>query len=104
MLERFLDPRIDLHPDNLTSAQMGDAFEELIRKFEDLNRRPVSTSPARCDPPDGGAVSSRTRVRQGSSDRRIYDPTVGTGGTLSVADEFLRDGNYGVQLVTSGHD
>ena len=36
--------------------------------------------------------------------RRIYDPTVGTGGMLSVADEFLRDGNYGVQLVMSGQE
>lgn len=109
VLERFLDPRVDLHPDNLTSAQMGDAFEELIRKFaEDSNE----TAGEHFTPRDVirlmvELVFIEDDAVLGGKDgliRRIYDPTVGTGGMLSVADEFLRDGNYGVQLVMSGQE
>ncbi|EMD81897.1 type I restriction-modification system subunit M [Pacificimonas flava] len=109
VLERFLDPRVDLHPDNLTSAQMGDAFEELIRKFaEDSNE----TAGEHFTPRDvirlmAELVFIEDDAVLGGKEgliRRIYDPTVGTGGMLSVADEFLRDGNYGVQLVMSGQE
>lgn len=109
VLERFLDPRVDLHPDNLTSAQMGDAFEELIRKFaEDSNE----TAGEHFTPRDVirlmvELVFIEDDAVLGGKEgliRRIYDPTVGTGGMLSVADEFLRDGNYGVQLVMSGQE
>lgn len=109
VLERFLDPRVDLHPENLSSAQMGDAFEELIRKFaEDSNE----TAGEHFTPRDVirlmvELVFIEDDAVLGGKDgliRRIYDPTVGTGGMLSVADEFLRDGNYGVQLVMSGQE
>jgi type I restriction enzyme M protein len=109
VLERFIDPRVDLHPDNLTSAQMGDAFEELIRKFaEDSNE----TAGEHFTPRDVirlmvELVFIEDDAVLGGKEgliRRIYDPTVGTGGMLSVADEFLRDGNYGVQLVMSGQE
>jgi type I restriction enzyme M protein len=109
VLERFLDPRVDLHPDNLTSAQMGDAFEELIRKFaEDSNE----TAGEHFTPRDVirlmvELVFIEDDAVLGGKEgliRRIYEPTVGTGGMLSVADEFLRDGNYGVQLVMSGQE
>ena len=109
VLERFLDPRVDLHPENLSSAQMGDAFEELIRKFaEDSNE----TAGEHFTPRDVirlmvELVFIEDDAVLGGKDgliRRIYDPTVGTGGMLSVADEFLRDGNYGVRLVMSGQE
>ncbi|MGB3752436.1 MAG: class I SAM-dependent DNA methyltransferase [Parerythrobacter sp.] len=109
VLERFVDPRIDLHPDRLDSAQMGDAFEELIRKFaEDSNE----TAGEHFTPRDVIRLMVELIFIEdddvlGGKDgliRRIYDPTVGTGGMLSVADEFLRDGNYGVQLVMSGQE
>lgn len=109
VLERFLDPRVDLHPDNLTSAQMGDAFEELIRKFAEASNETAGEHFTPRDVirlmvelvfiEDDAVLGGREGLI-----RRIYDPTVGTGGMLSVADEFLRDGNYGVQLVMSGQE
>ncbi len=36
--------------------------------------------------------------------RSIYDPTAGTGGMLSVADEYLRRMNPGIQLSLYGQD
>lgn len=36
--------------------------------------------------------------------RSIYDPTAGTGGMLSVADEYLRKMNPGIQLSLYGQD
>ena len=36
--------------------------------------------------------------------RTVYDPTAGTGGMLSVADEYLRRANPGIQLSLFGQD
>ena len=41
VVQRFGDPKVDLHPDAVDNAAMGTIFEELIRKFnEALNENP----------------------------------------------------------------
>ena len=99
---------IDLHPDTVSSAQMGDVFEELIRKFAEASNETA-----------GDHFTPRDVVRlmvdlifaedddlltKPGTVRRLYDPTVGTGGMLSVADDYLRDGGYDVELVMAGQE
>lgn len=84
---------IDLSPAAVSNADMGDLFENLIYRFaesanegagqfytpRDVVRLLVDLVYA----DDAEALRGRGTVRS------IYDPTVGTGGMLSVADEHL---------------
>lgn len=84
---------VDLHPDRVTNAQMGDLFEELIRKFAEASNE---TAGEHFTPRD--AIRLMVDLLFAGDDealtkpgiiRTVYDPTAGTGGMLSVAEEHL---------------
>lgn len=98
----------DFHPNVVSNIQMGLIFEELIRW---ANERSNETAGDHYTPRevialmvqllfalDDDALSKPGVVRS------IYDPTAGTGGMLSVADEYLRRMNPGIQLSLYGQD
>ncbi|MEV8252372.1 class I SAM-dependent DNA methyltransferase [Rhodoglobus sp. NPDC076762] len=88
---------IDLSPDAVSNADMGDLFENLIHRFaESANdgagqfytpRDVVRLLVDLVYTEDTEALRDRGTVRS------IYDPTAGTGGMLTVADERLHDLN-----------
>jgi type I restriction enzyme M protein len=99
---------IDLHPNAVSNAQMGSVFEELIRKFAELSNE---TAGEHFTPrevirlmvnllfiEDDDALTKPGVVRT------IYDPTAGTGGMLSVAEEHLRALNPASRLVIHGQE
>jgi len=99
---------IDLHPNVVSNAQMGAVFEELIRKFAELSNE---TAGEHFTPrevirlmvnlifiEDDAALTKPGVVRS------LYDPTAGTGGMLSVADEHLTSINPGARLVMYGQE
>lgn len=91
VVERFAN--IDLHPDTVSNAEMGDLYEYLIRTFnESSNEAPGEHFTPRdairllvdlVFAGDDEALSVPGTIRS------IYDPTVGTGGMLSIAEEHL---------------
>ncbi len=98
----------DFHPRTVSNIQMGLVFEELIRF---ANEKSNETAGDHYTPRevielmvhllfalDDDALSKSDVVRS------IYDPTAGTGGMLSVADEYLRRMNPGIQLSLYGQD
>ena len=99
---------IDLHPDVVSNAQMGLVFEELIRKFAELSNATAGEhfTPREvirlmvnlifCE--DDDALTKAGVVRS------LYDPTAGTGGMLSVADEHLAEQNPEARLVMYGQE
>jgi len=104
--EKFAN--IDLHPDVVSNAQMGLVFEELIRKFAELSNE---TAGEHFTPrevirlmvnllfiEDDDALSKPGVVRS------LYDPTAGTGGMLSVAEEHLKALNPAARLVIHGQE
>lgn len=106
VVQRFA--AIDLHPQVVSNVQMGLAFEELIRRFAELSNETA-----------GEHFTPREVIRlmvdllfdfnnqvltQGSVVRTIYDPTAGTGGMLSVADEHLRSMNPNAKLTMFGQE
>lgn len=104
--EKFAN--IDLHPDVVSNAQMGAVFEELIRKFAELSNE---TAGEHFTPrevirlmvnllfiEDDEALTKPGVVRS------IYDPTAGTGGMLSVAEEHLAALNPDARLVMYGQE
>lgn len=100
--------KIDLHPDVVDNTQMGHIFEELIAKSmeasneeageyftpRDVVRLMVNLLFTR----DDAALSKPGIVRS------IYDPTAGTGGMLSVAEDHIRALNPDAQLSLYGQE
>ena len=102
---------IDLHPDLVSNADMGLIFEELIRKFAELSNETA-----------GEHFTPREVIRlmvdllfQGDNEalvkpgviRTLYDPTAGTGGMLSIAEEYLTGAtglNPDATLIVSGQE
>lgn len=104
--EKFAN--IDLHPDVVSNAQMGGVFEELIRKFAELSNetagehftpREVIRLMVNLLFIEDDEVLSKPGVV-----RSMYDPTVGTGGMLSVSEEHLSELNPDARLVMHGQE
>ena len=104
--EKFAN--IDLHPDVISNAEMGLVFEELIRKFAEISNE---TAGEHFTPrevirlmvnllfiEDDDALTKPGIVRS------LYDPTAGTGGMLSVAEDHLAGLNPDARLVMYGQE
>lgn len=99
---------IDLHPSNVSNVEMGLIFEELIRKFAESSNEtagehftPREVIRLMVDilfAPDDNDLDKANIVRS------IYDPTAGTGGMLSVADEHIRKMNPDATLTLAGQE
>ncbi|MDN5700962.1 MAG: type I restriction-modification system subunit M N-terminal domain-containing protein, partial [Kocuria sp.] len=82
--------RANLHPDAVSNEKMGHIFEELIRKFAEASNE---TAGEHFTPREVIDLMV-TLLLNGEEDlstpgviREVYDPTAGTGGMLSVADD-----------------
>ncbi len=99
---------IDLHPKNVSSIQMGYIFEELIRKFADASnetagehftpREVIRLMVNLLFMHDGNALTKPGVVKT------LYDPACGTGGMLSVAEDYLRELNAAADLRVFGQE
>ena len=99
---------IDLSPAAVDNFHMGLAFEELIRKFSELSnetagehftpREVIKLMVSLLFVEDDDALSKPGVVRT------IYDPTAGTGGMLSVAEERLAEMNPAARLTMFGQE
>ncbi|WP_296596605.1 class I SAM-dependent DNA methyltransferase [Phenylobacterium sp.] len=99
---------IDLHPDHVSNSQMGLVFEELIRKFAELSNE---TAGEHFTPRDVIRlmvdllfIEDDEALTKPGIVRTIYDPTAGTGGMLSVAEEHLKGRNPDAQLTMFGQE
>ena len=104
--EKFAN--IDLHPSVVTNAQMGTVFEELIRRFAELSNE---TAGEHFTPRDvirlmGDLlfVEDDDALQKPGVVRSLYDPTAGTGGMLSVAEEYLTSMNPKARMVLYGQE
>lgn len=86
-----------LHPDAIPNHAMGSVFEELIRRF---NRKKNEEGGDHDTPReivwlmvDLLFVEDDQALRRAGVVRTLFDPTCGTGGTLSVEEECLRELN-----------
>ena len=92
----------------VSNIQMGLIFEELIRWANEKSnetvydhhtpREVIALMVQLLFALDDGALAKAGAIRS------IYDPTAGTGGMLSVADEYLRGLNPSIQLALFGQD
>lgn len=99
---------VDLHPDTVPNAEMGDLFEHLIYKFAEASNEEAGEH---YTPRDAirlmvdllFAEDNKALLEPGTV-RTIYDPTAGTGGMLSVAEERLLERNPDARLRLYGQE
>ncbi|MBE3035369.1 MAG: SAM-dependent DNA methyltransferase [Actinobacteria bacterium] len=99
---------IDLHPDAVSNVEMGYVFEELVRKFSEAAnetagdhftpREVIRLMVNLLFEPDGEALTKPGIVRT------LCDPACGTGGMLSVAEDYLRELNPQARLECYGQE
>jgi len=99
---------VDLHPDNVSSIEMGYVFEELIRKFSELSNE---TAGEHFTPREVIRLmvnllflNDKEILTQKGIVKTIYDPACGTGGMLSVAENYLRELNPRARLEVFGQE
>jgi type I restriction enzyme M protein len=98
---------IDLSPDRVDNVQMGYVFEELIRigaeqsneeAGEHFTPREVIKLMVNL------LLSPEKDLRKSHVVKTIYDPACGTGGMLSVAENYIRDLNAEANPLLYGQD
>ncbi len=106
VLQRFT--AVDLSPKRVSNTDMGSIFEELIRRFAELSNetaghhftpREVIRLMVHLLFHDDDLV-----LRGEGTVRTLYDPCAGTGGMLSIADEYISTHNPNAQLALYGQE
>lgn len=106
VVKRFQE--IDLHPDRISSMEMGYMFEELIRKFAEISNE---TAGEHFTPREVIKLmvnilflDDREILTKKGITKTIYDCCAGTGGMLSVAEEYLNELNPDARLEVFGQE
>jgi type I restriction enzyme M protein len=106
VLQRFA--AVDLSPETISNTQMGSVFEELIRRFAELSNE---TAGEHFTPREVITLmvhllfhEDDLLLAQQGTVRTLYDPCAGTGGMLSVSDEYIAGHNPGAQLALYGQE
>lgn len=104
--QRFAE--VDLSPANVPNEEMGHIFEELIRKFAEASNETAGEHFTPRDvielmvdillAPESDTLAKANVVRS------VYDPTAGTGGMLSVAEDHIRSANPTATLTLAGQE
>jgi type I restriction enzyme M protein len=106
IIGKFSD--LDLSEESVSNEAMGYVFEELLRKFSEMSNE---TAGEHYTPrevirlmvnllfiEDSKALAGQKPIRS------IYDPACGTGGMLSIAEEYLIDLNPNIKLNVFGQE
>ena len=106
VVSKFAD--LDLRPDNLSNLEMGYVYEELIRRFSELSnetagehftpREVIRLMVNLLFVDDDDLLARRGTVKT------MLDPACGTGGMLSVSEEYLRKLNPQGRLHVYGQE
>lgn len=99
---------IDLHPSAISNMEMGYVFEDLIRRFSELSNE---TAGEHFTPREVIRLmvnllflNDREVLTQKGIVKTIYDPACGTGGMLSVAEEYIKELNPDAKPVVFGQE
>ena len=91
LINKFLDPDIDLSPAGIDNHSMGTVFEELVRKFNEDNNEEAGEhwTPRDAVRLMANLVFLPIESQLKSGTYLLYDCACGTGGMLTVAEETL---------------
>ena len=108
VMKEFTTPKANLHPDVISNLEMGYIFEEITRRFSEAHNedagqhytpREVIQLMVNILFFDDNDILSGNNVA-----KTLYDPACGTGGMLSVAEEYLHKLNSSTELMAFGQE
>lgn len=93
LIEKFLDPSLNISPMGLDNHGMGTVFEELVRRFNEENNEEAGEH---WTPRDAVRLMTRLMFEPiadqiPSGTYLLYDGAMGTGGMLTVAEDTLNE-------------
>jgi type I restriction enzyme M protein len=106
VISKFAD--IDLHPDVVSNLEMGYVYEELMRKFSELSNE---TAGEHFTPRE--VIRLMVNILFADDDdiltkpgivKTMLDPACGTGGMLTVSENYLRSLNPTAKLEVFGEE
>lgn len=99
LVQKFKSEGVSISPKNLSNHDMGYVFEELIRKFNEENneeagehftpREVIKLMTNLLFLPVGNQIKNLPLT--------IYDPACGSGGMLSISEDFIRSSDSQIQ-------
>jgi type I restriction enzyme M protein len=107
VIKKFASPELDLSPATVDNMQMGYVFEELIRIGAEQSNEEAGdhfTPREVIKLMVNLLLSPEEDLRKSHVVKTIYDPTCGTGGMLSVSEQYIRDLNHEALPQLYGQD
>ena len=107
IIKKFSTPDADLHPSKISNLEMGYIFEEIIRRFSEAHNEDAGqhyTPREVIELMVNILFNNDNSILTGNVAKTLYDPTVGTGGMLSVAEEYLSRLNKNAKLICYGQE
>ena len=108
VLKEFTTVHANLHPNHISNLEMGYIFEEIIRRFSEAHnedagqhytpREVIGLMVNILFYDDSDFLAGETVAKT------IYDPACGTGGMLSVAENYLHKMNTSAELLAFGQE
>jgi type I restriction enzyme M protein len=98
---------VDLHPESVSNLQMGYLFEELIRKFNEQANEEAGDhfTPREVIRLMTNIIfTNEEDIYKSGISKTIYDPACGTGGMLSVSEEYIRNHNDKAYIFLYGQE
>ena len=99
---------IDMHPDAMSNVEAGYMFEELIRKFSEMSNE---TAGEHFTPREVIRlmvnllfIADKDLLTQAGIVKTLYDPAGGTGGMLTVSEEYVDELNPDARLELFGQE
>lgn len=106
VLGKFVD--IDLGPENVSNTEMGYLYEELVRRFSELSNE---TAGEHFTPREVVElmvnllfIEDDDLLRKPGTVKTMLDPACGTGGMLSVSEQYLYSRNPDARLEVYGQE
>jgi type I restriction enzyme M protein len=106
VLGKFVD--IDLGPDNVSNTEMGYLYEELVRRFSELSNE---TAGEHFTPREVVElmvnllfIEDDDLLSRPGTVKTMLDPACGTGGMLSVSEQYLHGRNPDARLEVYGQE
>ncbi|MEG6569266.1 class I SAM-dependent DNA methyltransferase [Thermoanaerobacterium thermosaccharolyticum] len=98
--------KIDLHPNVVSNTEMGYIFEELIRRFSEHAEAGDHYTPREVIRLMVNILlnEDNEELTQPGLVVTVYDCCAGTGGMLSVAEQYLKELNPGIQVELFGQE
>ena len=97
---------VDLHPDRVSNMAMGYLFEDLVRRFNEQANEEAGDhfTPREVINLMVHLLYTNDDIYKPGVVRTIYDPTCGTGGMLSVSEEYILENNPEAHLELFGQE